>query len=265
MPDRGRLTFDKLQYSMPATSPLYPAPPIRCPEVESVMISFETDRDIALSLLPEPLELMEPASGLLGLLHIPYGAIGTYDEALLVLNCTYKGVPYRYDVGFLVTNDLSLAFGREALGAPKKLGHVVLEHRNEGVYGYAERPKGHRILSLGMTLEEQIQPDSLTGQLFAGSICLRVIPNPEGHDIPLMADLIEIPVERQLVEMWRGTGSISFPETSAIDDWSVLPVNKITDAIYSVAHVDMLGPKLLHSMHPEAAKKSSKEKQATAV
>jgi acetoacetate decarboxylase len=262
MPDRGQLTFDKLQYSMPATSPLYPEPPIRCPEVESVMISFETDRDIALSLLPEPLELMEPASGLIGLLNIPYGAIGTYQESLLVINCLYKGVPYRYDVGFLVTNDLSLAFGREALGAPKKLGHVVLEHRPEGVYGYAERPKGHRLMSLGMTLDEQIQPDALTGQLFAGSICLRIIPNPAGHEIPLMADLIEIPVERQVVEMWRGKGMVTFPENSEIDDWSVLPINKITDAIYSVAHVDMLSPKLLLSMHPEAALKSGKQPAA---
>lgn len=247
MADQGRLTLDRLPYSMPPTSPLYPPPPIMCRDVESIMINFETDRDSAVSLLPTPLELADPPTGTLGILYIPYGAIGTYYESLMTLNCLWKGEPHRYDICFLVTNDVSMAFGREALGAPKKLGNVGLQRSKEGVYGWAERPVGHRLLNMGVPLEERL-PVEQAGMLFASSICLRIIPQPNGAEPTISADLIQIPVRRQVTELWRGSGSISFPEQSAVDDWSVLPVNRITDSFYSIGHVEILGPRLLQTL-----------------
>jgi acetoacetate decarboxylase len=58
----GRLTLDKMGYSMPVDAPAYQAPPFHYRNAQAISIKFETDLDAALDALSAPLELIEPAT-----------------------------------------------------------------------------------------------------------------------------------------------------------------------------------------------------------
>jgi acetoacetate decarboxylase len=58
----GRLTLDKMGYSMPVDAPAYQAPPYHYRNAQAISIKFETDVEAALEALPAPLELVEPAT-----------------------------------------------------------------------------------------------------------------------------------------------------------------------------------------------------------
>lgn len=241
---KGRLTRERLGYSMPPTSPLYPFPPMKLRNVEAITVVFETDPEAALQVLPEPLELREPATASIAVFFVPESSIGSYYEALYVLNASSAGRPIRYDVLSLLTGDQAMAFGREVLGVPKKLGHVRLEKRAEGIFGYAERPLGNRLLSIGVALEECMDISSGGGPS-ESAVSLRMIGQPEGSVPEVSMELIETPSSWELLEQWRGTGSVSFPSASQIDNWQILPVGRITGAFYSRYHIEIPVPRLL--------------------
>jgi acetoacetate decarboxylase len=230
---------------MPATAPSFAAPPLACTNVETLTVSYETDVEAALDVLPSVLELAEPATATLGIFHIGQGALGSYHEANLFIDARFEGNPCRYAVTMLVTNDGAMLFGREALGIPKKLAHIELERRPEGVFGFAERPVGHRLISVGVALEECVEPAPTEG---VPAAALRIIPEPEGKGTDASIELLSTHSRWDLKQQWRGSGSISFPETSCIDEWSMLPVRRITGAAFTVFDIVMPRAKLLARM-----------------
>jgi len=61
----GRLTKDKFGYDMPVDAPLFAKPPIYYKYAETISVTYETDAEAALDLLPEGLMLLEPATAVL--------------------------------------------------------------------------------------------------------------------------------------------------------------------------------------------------------
>jgi hypothetical protein len=125
---------------------------------------------------------------------------------------------------------------------------VVLERNPEGVFGYVERPHGHRLVTLGCALERVIEPDpaSLTVE---PSVSFRIMGQPEGAEQKeVTAELLETAATWEIVEQWSGKGSITFPTTSDIDDWQMLPVKKITGAYFTTFNIEMVRPTLLARM-----------------
>ncbi len=61
MSKEGRLTKEKFGGNMPMDAPLYSMPPIYYKDVETLNITYETNTEAALDLLPEGLTLPEPA------------------------------------------------------------------------------------------------------------------------------------------------------------------------------------------------------------
>ena len=57
MASKGRLTLEKLGYSMPVRRAGLSGAALPLSEREALSIKFETDPDAALEILPEPLEL----------------------------------------------------------------------------------------------------------------------------------------------------------------------------------------------------------------
>ena len=81
---KGRMTLDRLGYSMPPDAPAYPAPPYHYRNAQAISIKFETDPESAL-------DAMEPGDVLVVRFTTPAyntvlaiaGAIVTADGALL--------------------------------------------------------------------------------------------------------------------------------------------------------------------------------------
>ncbi len=247
MAQRGKLTISDVAHTMPAISPIFPRFPIMCKNVENISVVFETDRDSALAVLPDLLELPEPATAILNILRIPESAMGSFNEASLVLQVLWRGELCRYNILQFVTNDMALVLGREVLGSPKKLAHIEMAMRAEGMFGYVERPKDHRLLALGVSLDEAIDTGSAAVPSTA-SLGLRVLYHPEGETPEVTAELLETRSTWRPLSQWRGRGLVAFPAQSAIDDWAILSVREIKSALYSRFDIEIPRPRLLARM-----------------
>jgi len=235
MEKEGRLTKEQFGYTMPVDAPLFTKPPIYYHDVEAISITYETDEDSALDILPAGLELAIPATATVIFLRYPFSTLGPYNEAILGVSCIYNGLPKFYITYIVVDSDIPLSAGREIWGYPKKFAQITLEKDGDSIIGTMERPRGNRICTGIVRLEKPLQPTE-TGK-GSGSISLRVIPNPNGSNDPSIAELIEVPPDNTPIESYEGSGSVQFNSNSVTDPWHKLVVNKVTMAIYRRYHM----------------------------
>lgn len=227
----GRLTRERFGFSMPVDAPLYQAPPFYYRDARALTVLYETEEEAAQNILPEGLELPLPTTVRLMVVHYPFSTIGPYDEAILGLDCLWRGEPRFYIAHILVSTVPPLVGGREVWGFPKKLAHIQLRQEEELLLGIVERPRGNRLVTATMRPERPLEPPPTAR---GGSIALRVIPSPEEGAPPSLAQLIEIPAAGwQTHEMWAGPGSLSFDAPSELDPWFRLPVRRIKGALYT--------------------------------
>jgi acetoacetate decarboxylase len=226
---RGRLTLDKLGYSMPSDAPAFPAPPYHYRNAQAVSIKFETDPEAALEVLPEPLELREPASANLSFYWYPFTTFGPYHEAILRLYAQHEGNPLTYIAQIFVDTEPPMLAGREVWGYPKKLARIGFERDKDMVVGWLERPTGVRLATAVMRPEQPAGPLESNGPTTG----LRIIPSAKpGERRPALAELVAADTQHTLREAWEGPGSISFPDKSALDPVDRFPVRRILKAIY---------------------------------
>lgn len=140
---------------MPSDAPTYTNPPALMRNVESFTISYETDVDAALELLPaaEGLELADPVTARMIFATMPCTPWGAYNEIYQMLDCLWQGKPIIFPVRLLVDNEVALTIGRELWGNPKKFGHVEFSRDSNIIQCTGDRPKGHRVCSGLMQLE----------------------------------------------------------------------------------------------------------------
>lgn len=235
-------------HTMPPTSPLFTEFPITCRDVESLTARFVTDTEAARAVLPSALSLPEPATAAFNVLNIPMSGMGKFSEASLVLDVLYEGEPCRYNVLQYVTNDMSFAVGREALGSPKKLAHVTLGMQSEGMLGFADRPEGHRVLTLSLALAEYSGNDPQAHAVSGPSTALRIIPRPIGENRRAVAELLATDSTWTLRSQWSGPIDVSTPARGGADDWNILPVLEVTTGLFRVFdEIVMHRPRLLTS------------------
>ncbi len=226
----GRLTKGKFGYDMPVDAPLYGKPPYYYKGAESMAFAYETDEEAAAELLPEGLELTTPATAHVSFINYPFSTLGSYAEAILGLACTWQGQPRSYVAHIVLDTDSPFAAGREIWGIPKKLARITLDMDGDLVIGTMERPKGNRICTGVMRLEEPLPAGPVAAG--GGSVFLRVIPSPEEGAEPSLAELIEVPANSTVLEAWQGTGFVEFNSHSTIDPWYKLSVKRMVGASY---------------------------------
>jgi len=91
MGQKGRLTKDRFGHGMPVDAPLYNRFPIYYTDVESISLNYETDEEAAADILPAGLELTTPATASVIFMRYPFSTLGSYEEAILGIACTFKG------------------------------------------------------------------------------------------------------------------------------------------------------------------------------
>ena len=120
----GKLTKSQFGFSMPLTAPVVSAPPVHLRKMEMIIIGYRTDEEEVLKILPEGLELAEPATASMIIAKYHFSTWGPYNEAILAVGCTWQGTPMAYMPYLLVTSEVPLIAGREIWGCGKKLAHV---------------------------------------------------------------------------------------------------------------------------------------------
>ena len=237
MQREGTLTPERFGYSMPVDAPLYPAPPLRFQDAQFVVLTYETDADAAAAVLPAGLTLPLPAVATVTMAHYPSSSVGTYTEAIQQIQCAWEGQRRSYVSKILLDNDAAIAAGREIYGFPKKHAFVELKRAGGEFTGTLERPQGHRLLSITMTLQRSIQVPAEQGE--GGTLALRVIPNAEDSAQPSIAELVETKMLTTVKEAWTGLGSLEFGPPSEADPWSALPVRTLLGASHAVLDFEL--------------------------
>ena len=226
---KGRLTLDRLGYSMPSDAPAFQAPPYHYRNAQAISIKFETDPESALDVLPAPLELIEPAAANLSFYWYPFTTFGPYHEAILRLYARHEGKPLTYIAQIFVDTEPPMLAGREVWGYPKKLAKIGFERDKDMVVGWLERPQGVRLATAIMRPEQPAGALSSNGPTTG----LRIVPSAEPTDKrPALAELIAADTEHTIREAWAGPGSISFPDHSVLDPVDRFPVKRILKAVY---------------------------------
>jgi len=238
MGKKGRLTADKFGYSMPVDAPAYPMPPALMRNVESFTITYETDLDAALELLPEAdgLELADEGTAKMVFVKMPYTPWGAYNEIYQLLDCVWEGTPCIFPVRLLVDNDIPLIIGRELWGNPKKFGNIEFRQESSIIQCTGERPRGTRLCTGLIQLEKPLE----VAPSMMHVVGLRVIPNPECPERPSLAELLLNANHVRPKEAWLGSCSLSFDARSELDPWYKLPVKKLVQAVYMIGDMETI-------------------------
>jgi acetoacetate decarboxylase len=214
---------------MPVDSPAYQAPPYHYRNAQAIAIKFETDLDAALEALPAPLQLIEPATANLSFYWYPFTTFGPYHEVILRLYAQHEGKPLTYVQQIFVDTEPPMLAGREIWGFPKKLATIGLARDRDMIVGTLERPAGVRLASMIVRPEQPISNLPSSGPTTG----LRIIPAAEaGATRPACAELVAADTQHTIREAWEGTGSISFPDHSALDPVDRFPVKRILKSTY---------------------------------
>ncbi len=242
MPKTGRLTLEKMGYSMPVDSPAYQAPPYHYRNAQAIAVKFETDLDAALEALPAPLQLIEPATANLSFYWYPFTTFGPYHEVILRLYAQHEGKPLTYVQQIFVDTEPPMLAGREIWGFPKKLATIGLARDRDMIVGTLERPAGVRLASMIVRPEQPISNLPSSGPTTG----LRIIPAAEvGATRPACAELVAADTQHTIREAWEGTGSISFPDHSALDPVDRFPVKRILKSTYMEYDIMLPGGRII--------------------
>jgi len=206
--------------SMPITSPLYPPPPYKCEDSETIYFIYDTQSKNIEEILPEPLK---PAPDptvcvMIRNLHFP-GTLGSYGETILNVLSAYEDKIGWYFAYIYCASDKALACGRELWGTPKKFGVTEITKRGSAMNG--ELKIGNDIM-----IEARVQLVTKIDRIemmpkYRGreitNFVLKVIPNAVNGS-PEIKQLISIKREAfTLKELWSCSGTISLKEAPGCD------------------------------------------------
>jgi len=236
MAKHGLLKKSQFGPSMPVTAPAVQAPPFYYRNMELIIVDYRTDEEEALRILPEGLDLNEPATASIIIAKYHFSTFGPYNEAILCLSCNWQGTPMSYLPNLFVTQEAPLIAGREIWGYAKKLAHIDLVQEHEEYMGIIERPKGNRIATAVMRTIHNVPPQSFK---FPPILSLKVIPNAEESEGPALAQLVScdfkvtpVVATDGMAEVWSGPGSLVYNSPTEADPWYKLAVKEVISCRY---------------------------------
>lgn len=231
MARKGQLSLEQYGATMPVVGEAVQKPPFYYRNMEMMFVIYRTDEDGAAAMLPDALELDEPA--LVTIIVAYYGAstFGPYHEAMLSIRARLNGEVVSYYPALFTDNEAPLIGGREIWGFAKKLAKIEVRHESEVMMGLVERPTGKRLLTATM---RNVTPVMREDFQLTPSISLKMIPCATDAKRPALAQLIRSELElvphvgpNGLADIWTGPGSVHYDSPSEIDPWYRLPVREV--------------------------------------
>ncbi len=192
MARKGQLSLEQYGATMPVVGEAVQKPPFYYRNMEMMFVIYRTDEDAAAAMLPDALELDEPA--LVTIIVAYYGAstFGPYHEAMLSIRARLNGEVVSYYPALFTDNEAPLIGGREIWGFAKKLAKIELRHESEVMMGLVERPTGKRLLTATM---RNVTPVTREDFQLTPSISLKMIPCATDAKRPALAQLIRSELE----------------------------------------------------------------------
>ena len=250
MAKTGRLTSDKWGTTMPAHKASYKKGPWYYRDTEAVVLTYVTDEDMALDILPSEFELIEPATVFMVIEYNHFSTSGgPYGEVYTGILCQYEGQVYGYTNAVYVTTENALIMGREIWGFGKKLAHRIelIKHGTGEIEAVLEVKPGHIAAKAFLLPDTNLPASALEALPLA---VLKTIPDVEGGDKPAVAQLNSVfftgvphkgPDGKD--ELYSGSATLEVDKISDVN----LPVLQIVDAKYVRMTADLPYGKILKS------------------
>jgi acetoacetate decarboxylase len=227
----GQLKKSQFGPSMPVTAPVVQSPPFYYRNMEMIIVEYHTNEEEALKVLPEGLELIEPATASIVIAKYHFSTFGPYNEAILGIACKWQGQEMTYLPNLFVTQEAPLIAGREIWGYAKKLAHVDVIQEHEEYMGIIERPKGNRIATAVMRTIRNVPANSFH---FPPILSLKMIPNAQALAQLVSCDFRVTPIVGTdgIAEVWSGPGSLIYNSPTEADPWYKLAVQEVVSCRY---------------------------------
>lgn len=241
MARKGRLTRADWGSFMPAHAPISESGPWYYRETEAIVLTYLTNPDFVLDLLPEELSLVEPATAFTVIETNHKCTLGPYSEVYTAILCEWEGETMAYCNAVYVTGENSQLVGREVYGFGKKRAHHIglVCHDNGEVEARLEVTAGNRAMTVHARPFERQGADAVAS---VPLICLKVIPDAEGGKTPALAQLVAVLFESKphvgsdgQAEVFRGPAEVVYEHPSDAN----LPVLEVLDCQYCTFTADL--------------------------
>lgn len=124
---------------------------------EAIEIDFTTTPEYVRSVLPPGLEPGDTPTGRILMSTKESKLCGEFDCAIVSLDVKFRGKAGTFMLEILISNDLSVTWGREVWGEAKKTGKCRLWRSGDWRYAYAER-NGVRLIEVQAKFCEDLPP-----------------------------------------------------------------------------------------------------------
>lgn len=215
----------------------YPAGPYRFINREYLIISYETDREILESLLPPPLELIEPVVKFEFIRMPDSTGFGDYTESGQVVPVRYKGEEGTFTLAMFLDCEAPIAGGREIWGYPKKLAKPKLFVEQDVLVGILDFGSV-RIATATMGYKHhETDKEAILNAQKKPTFLLKNIPGVDGK--PQINQLTKTYLTDITVKgAWTGPGSLEL-HPHALAPIAELPVKKILNAVHFICDLTL--------------------------
>ncbi|MBW2219478.1 MAG: acetoacetate decarboxylase family protein [Deltaproteobacteria bacterium] len=223
---KGKLTKEMMGSNLPVDMPAVNSAAGFFKEVRMLRFDYITDSEIVARVIPSQLSLKDDATAAFMVIEYGFTFVGPYKEAILSVNVLHQDVPYVYFVQLMLNSALPTMAGRDT-GYPKKVGFVDITQHEDTIAGYVERPKGERLATGILRIDQPIEP--YPEEMPGSSVLLRPVVYP---DKPVQMELIRMDTVLKPTKVYAATGSCSFTGISVVDPWHTIPVKKMVGVSY---------------------------------
>lgn len=264
----GQLTKEAILSlpSVPSISPSYPQGPYRFLNREYFIVSYETERDALLSLVPVPLVPNAKNIVLYEWIAMPDSSgFGNYQESGVVIPCTYNGEEINYVASMFLDCEPPIGCGRELWGFPKKRANPMMRIDHDTLVGTLEYA-GQSLATGTMAFKYQALPkEEAQRALTKKQACLKIIPSIDQGQ-PQVAQLVAFNLcEVDVIGAWKGPARLHL-ESSAVAPVAQLPIKRVIEGKHVLANLtlpygdvlfDYLDTKVQADSAPSASSSSS--------
>jgi len=223
---KGKLTKEMMGPNLPVDMPAVSPATSFFKKVRMLRFDYITDPEIAARVIPSQLSIADDASAAFIVLDYGLTLVGPYKEAVLSVNVLYQDTPFAYYVQLMLNNALGTMAGRD-IGYPKKVGFVDITQHEDTIAGYVERPKGERLATGILRIDQPIEP--FPEEIPVSTVMVRPVAYP---DKSVQMDLIRMDTVWKSTMMYAATGSCSFTGISVVDPWHTIPVKEMVRTGY---------------------------------
>jgi acetoacetate decarboxylase len=238
---KGKLTKEMMGPNLPLDMPTVSPGTSFFKDVRMLRFDFITDSEIAARVIPSQFSLKDDAKAAFMVSDFGFTSVGPYKESVLTVNVLYQDATYVYFVQMMLNSALPTMAGRDT-GYPKKVGFVDITQHEDTIAGYVERPKGERLATGILRIDQPIEP--YPEEMPSSSLSLRPVVYP---DKPVQMDIIRMDTVTKPTKVHAATGSCSFTGISVVDPWHTIPVKEMVGASYLEADFYYTGSETLET------------------